>query len=76
MKGKRDRDHISKELDDAANEKLALEFKTKLNKDSFVKDIKGQLGSAIKSNPNKVNVITPPWYVRLGRKLKKFFTKF
>jgi len=70
------RDHILKELDDASNEKLSLDFKTELSKGSFVREIQGDLGNAIKENPNKVKLITPPWHVRLGRRLRKFFTKF
>lgn len=69
-------DHLLKELDDATNEQLALDFRTELSKDSFAREMRSGLGNVIKKNPNRVNIITPPWYVRLGRKLKKFFTKF
>lgn len=69
-------DDLSKELNNAKNEKKALNLKLELEKSSFIRDINGDLGNDIKKNPNKVNIIIPPWYVRLGRKLKKFFTKF
>lgn len=69
-------DHLLKELDDATKERLALDFSTKIKKESFSREIKGSLGQAIKKNPNRAKIITPPWYVRLGRRLKKFFTKF
>ncbi len=45
-------------------------------KEKFIYEIKGGLGAAIKENPRQVKIIKVSPIKKLGRLLKKIFTKF
>ena len=69
-------DMISNELD-ATQKAIDLEkHKTALKKAEFIREIKGGLGSEIKSNPSAIKVIKKPWYKRFKIFLAKLFTRF
>lgn len=50
--------------------------KTKKNKQDFIKEMKMGLGKSIKENPNTVKVGGQTLWARIGKALKRIFTKF
>lgn len=69
-------DILTKELD-ATEKDIELEkYKTALKKAKFIQEIKSGLGQEIKKNPNKITIITKPWYQKVLQFVKKIFTKF
>jgi hypothetical protein len=69
-------DILTKELD-ATEKDIELEkYKTALKKAKFIQEIKSGLGQEIKNNPNKITIITKPWYQKVLQFVKKIFTKF
>jgi len=69
-------DVAEKELKETINEKKMLSFKTTMAKHQFIDEIKNGLGQEIKSSGNKVKIIKPTFWQKLGRIMKKIFTGF
>ena len=70
------KDVVGREIKETEKQMLLDKYKTALNKAKFVNEIKGDLGSDIKSNPGRANIIKKTWLQKLGLKLKAIFTKF
>lgn len=67
---------ISMEFRKTELDKQLQEHKTTLHKQQFIEEIKGVLGTEIKSNPTKINIIKKPWCDKLKKFLANLFTKF
>lgn len=66
---------VKDEMEDVTREKKKDKKATEIKKQAFIRNLKeGGIGEAMKKNPGKVKVIQVPWYKKLGRKLKSFFT--
>jgi hypothetical protein len=69
-------DILTKELDSTEKDIELEKYKTALKKAKFIQEIKSGLGQEIKNNPNKITIITKPWYQKVLQFVKKIFTKF
>jgi hypothetical protein len=67
---------INREIQMIENEMVADKLITDIKKKNFINDIKTNLGTEIKKNPNKVKVITKSKKERFFDFIKSLFTKF
>lgn len=74
MSGKKDL--IDREINEAEKQMVLEKYKTAMKKVKFIDEIKGDLGTDIKNNPGRANIIKKTWFQKLIVKLKAIFTKF
>ena len=74
MSGKKD--IVSNEIEQIEREILMNKYQTALKKGQLINELKGGLGSEIKSNGGKVKIIEKSWGEKLKLRLKNIFTKF
>jgi len=67
---------INREINMIENEMVADKYITDIKKKNFINEIKTNLGSEIKKNPNKVKVIKKSKKERFLGFIKSIFTKF
>ena len=67
---------INREIQMIENEMVADKLITDIKKKNFINDIKTNLGTEIKKNPNNVKVITKSKKERFFDFIKSLFTKF
>lgn len=67
---------IKREIEMIENEIVADKYITEIKKNNFINEIKTNLGSEIKKNPNKVKVKTKSKKEKFFDFIKKIFTKF
>jgi hypothetical protein len=63
-------------LDVIINDIKGQRNQTIINKNKFINEIKFGLGEKIKENPTTIIKHTKPWYIKLGNRFKRIFTKF
>jgi hypothetical protein len=76
MKDLHNDDEVMRELDEARKEREMLSFKTSLAKAQFIDEMKNGLGDEIKETGNKVEIIKPTFFQKIGKIIKKIFTGF
>lgn len=67
---------INREIQMIENEMVADKLITDIKKKNFINDIKSNLGTEIKKNPNKVKVIKKSKKEKFFDFIKSLFTKF
>jgi len=67
---------INREINMIENEMVADKYITDIKKKNFINEIKTNLGSEIKKNPNKVKVAKKSKKERFLKIIKSIFTKF
>lgn len=68
-------DQLEDELETTIRYRKTLDRSTEVKKYQVINEIKN-MGEEIKKNPLKVEFVHIPWYKKILRSIKGFFTKF
>lgn len=68
-------DQLEDEVENTLRYRKTLERSTEVKKYQYINEIKNR-GDEIKKNPLKVEFVHVPWYTKVLRVIRSFFTKF